>query len=120
MIVNYAAQNPYSPSFIKASQPLSSESLNSSANPMPTNNRTILEPNVIRRPLNNVHPDYLKQVYMPVKNSSSNGSLTESFIRARASMSPAYVHNEILTRYEMISMAPLKLVQIKKSIDKVA
>ena len=120
MLINQNIENPYAVKIPKVNQSLSSESMSGFANPVPTNNRTVLEPNVIRRPLNNMHPDYLKSVYMPGKNSSSNGSSTESFIRARASMSPAYVHNEILTRYEMISMAPLKLIQIKKSIDKIA
>ena len=50
--------------------------------------------------------------------SASNGSLTESFIRSRASLSPSYFHNEISTRYNMISAIPLKLTQLKKSIEK--
>ena len=120
MLVNNSIENPYAVKVSRVNQSLNNETMSGFANPVPTNNRTILEPNVIRRPLNNIHPDYLKKVYMPGSNTSSNGSSTESFIRARASMSPAYAHNEILTRYEMISMVPLKLVQINKSVDKVA
>lgn len=120
MLVNSHIDNPYAAKVPRVSQHLNSETMSGFANHVPTNNRTILEPNAIRRPGNNLHPNYLKQVYMPGNNASSNGSSTESFIRSRASMSPAYAHNEILTRYEMISMVPLKLVQIKKSIEKVA
>ena len=119
MIVDNAILNPYSPSHIKALKPLSNETSLSSANNVPTNNRTVLEPNVIKRPTNNVPPNFLRHVYVS-NQSGSNGSLTESFIRARASLSPAYMHNEITTRYNMVSAIPMKLVQIKKSIEKYA
>ena len=119
MIVNNIAPNPYSANYVKALQPLRSESVNTSANTVPTNNRIVLESSSIKRPLNNVHPNFLKNVYMN-NQSSSNGSLTESFIRARVSLSPAYFHNEISTRYDMISAIPMKLIQIKKSIEKFA
>ena len=119
MIVNNIAPNPYSANYVKALQPLKSESVNTSANNVPTNNRTVLETNVIKRPMNNVPPNYLRHVYVSGQ-SSSNGSLTESFIRARASLSPAYMHNEITSRYDMISAIPMKLIQIKKSIEKYA
>ena len=48
------------------------------------------------------------------QQSSSHGSLTESFIRSRASLSPAYMQNEVATRYNMISSIPVILPQIKK------
>ena len=119
MIVNNIALNPYSANYVKALQPLKSESVNTSANTVPTNNRIVSESSSIKRSLNNVHPNFLKNVYMN-NQSSSNGSLTESFIRARVSLSPAYFHNEISTRYDMISAIPMKLIQIKKSIEKFA
>ena len=116
MIVNNIAPNPYSANYVKASQPLKTESVLSSANPVPTNQRTILETGVIKRPLNNVSPNFLRHAYIS-NQSSSNGSSTESFIRSRASLSPSYLHNEISTRYNMISAIPMKLIQIKKSIE---
>ena len=118
MVVNNIAPNPYSANYVKVNQPLKSESTITSANPVPTN-RMVTEPNVIKRALNNVSPNFLRNVYMS-NQSSSNGSLTESYIRSRASLSPAYQYNEISTRYNMISAIPMKLVQIKKSIEKLA
>ena len=119
MIVNNIALNPHSANYVKALQPLSSESVNTSANTMPINYRIVSETSSIKRPLNNVHPNFTKSIYMN-NQSSSNGSLTESFIRARASLSPAYFHNEISTRYNMVSAIPMKLIQIQKSIEKLA
>ena len=52
--------------------------------------------------------------------TASNGSLTESFIRSRASLSPSYFHNEIVSRYNMISTVPKNLTQLKKSVEKYA
>ena len=118
MIFNNVVQNPYNTGPLPASQSLKSESASSSANTVPTNNIRILEPNNIRRPLNNVHPNYLRHVN--ISNQSSSGSLTESYIRSRASLSPTYNYNEISTRYNMISVIPMKLVEMKKSFDKLA
>ena len=64
MLINQTIENPYSVRPIRANQSLMSETISSFANPVPTNNRTILQPNAISRPLNNVHPNYLKQLYM--------------------------------------------------------
>ena len=116
MIINNIAPNPYAAKHVNA---LQIETVNTSANIVPINNRIVSETNSIKRPLNNVHPNFLKNVYMN-NQSSSNGSLTESFIRSRASLSPAYFHNEISTRYDMISAIPMKLIQMKKSIEKLA
>jgi len=112
-------QNPYRASEIYASKPLKYETSSLSANSVPTNNRLISETGVTKRPLNNTPPNFIRHVYIN-NQSSSNGSLTESFIRSRASLSPSYFHNEITTRYNMISAIPLKLTQIKKSIEKYA
>ena len=119
MITNQINTNPYSIPQINASKPLMRDTVGGTANSVPTNYRTVIEPNVIRKSSNNIPPNYLRQVYMG-SNSSSSGSLTESFIRSRASFSPNYMHNEITTRYNMISAIPMKLLQIKQSVDKLA
>ena len=118
MIVNNS-QNPYAINDIYASKPLRNESDSLSANSMPTNNRVISETGVTKRLLNNTPPNFIRHVYVN-NQSASNGSLTESFIRSRASLSPSYFHNEISTRYNMISAIPLKLTQLKKSVEKYA
>ena len=118
MIVNNV-QNPYGINEVYASKPLKNETSSLSANIMPTNNRIIAETGVTKRPLNNAPPNFIRHVYVN-NQSASNGSLTESFIRSRASLSPSYFHNEISTRYNMISAIPLKLTQLKKSVEKFA
>ena len=118
MIINNL-QNPYSINGVYTSQPLKNESSNLFANGMPTRNRIVPEPGVTKRPLNNAPPNFIRHVYVN-NQSSSNGSLTESFIRSRASFSPSYFHNEISTRYNMISAIPLKLTDLKKSVEKYA
>ena len=118
MIVNNI-QNPYSINEVYASKPLKSETSSLSANIMPTNNSIVSETGVIKRPQNNTPPNFIRHVYVN-NQSASNGSLTESFIRSRASLSPSYLHNEITTRYNMISAIPLNLNQIKKSVEKLA
>ena len=118
MIVNNL-QNPYAINEIYASKPLRSESSSLSANTMPTSDRIVSETSVTKRPLNNTPPNFIRHVYVN-NQSASNGSLTESFIRSRASLSPSYFHNEIVTRYNMISVIPKNLTQFKKSIEKYA
>ena len=118
MFINNS-QNPYAINEIYASKPLRNESSSLSANSMPTDNRIVTETGVTKKPLNNTPPNFIRHVYIN-NQSSSNGSLTESFIRSRASLSPSYFHNEISTRYSMISAMPLKLIQIKKSVEKYA
>ena len=116
MIVNNS-QNPYAINEIYASRPLRNESSSLSANSMPTNDRIVNETNVTKRPLNNTPPNFLRHVYIN-NQAASNGSLTESFIRSRASLSPSYFHNEIVTRYNMISSIPINLTQIKKVVNR--
>ena len=118
MIVNNS-QNPYAINEIYASKPLRNESSSLSANNMPTTHNVISEPGVPKRALNNSPPDFIRHVYVN-NQSASNGSLTESFIRSRASLSPSYFHNEIVSRYNMISAVPKNLTQIKKSVEKYA
>ncbi len=118
MIVNNS-QNPYAINEIYASKPLRYESASLSANSMPTNNRIVPEIGVTKRPLNNAPPNYIRHVYVN-NQTASNGSLTESFIRSRASLSPSYFYNEIITRYNMISVIPKNITELKKSIEKYA
>ena len=118
MIVNNL-QNPYAINEIYASKPLSNESSSLSANSMPTNNRVISETGVPKRALNNTPPNFIRHVYVN-NQAASNGSLTESFIRSRASLSPSYFHNEIVTRYNMVSAVPKNITQLKKSFEKLA
>ena len=118
MIVNNS-QNPYAINEIYASKPLRNESSSLSANSMPTKERIVTETGVTKRALNNEPPNFIRHVYVN-NQSASNGSLTESFIRSRASLSPSYFHNEIVTRYNMISAIPKDLTQLKKSVEKYA
>ena len=118
MIVNNV-QNPYGINEVYASKPLKNETSSLSANIMPTNNRIVAETGVTKKPLNNTPPNFIRHVYIN-NQSASNGSLTESFIRSRASLSPSYFHNEISTRYNMISAIPLTLNQLKKSVERYA
>ena len=116
MITNQVNSNLYSIPSINAVKALTKETVVGTANSMPTNNRIVNEANVSRNITNNIPPNYLRQVYAG-NQRSGHGSLTESFIRSRSSLSPAYIHNEITTRYDMVSAMPMKLAQIKKSFD---
>ena len=118
MIVNNS-QNPYSINKIYASRPLRNESSSLSANSMPTVGRIVTETGVTKKASNNEPPNFIRHVYVN-NQTASNGSLTESFIRSRASMSPSYFHNEIVTRYNMISSVPKNITQLKKSFEKLA
>ena len=113
------SQNPYSINEIYSSRPLRNETSSLSANSMPTNNSIVSETSVAKRPLNNAPPNFIRHVYIN-NQTASNGSLTESFIRSRASLSPSYFHNEIVSRYNMISAIPKDLTQLKKSVQKYA
>ena len=65
---------------------------------------------------NNLVSDSLRRVYTP-RLAPSSGSLTENVLKSRASMGPIFKYNEAATKYEMISMGPLFLKNIKKNID---
>ncbi len=60
--------------------------------------------------------DNIKQIYNS-KLSPSAGSLTENFLKARSLSGPIYMHNEAITKYESISIAPLKPKQMKKTLN---
>ena len=119
IMINNNFQNPYAINEIYASRPLRNESSSLTANTMPTTGRIVTETGVPKRALNNEPPNFIRHVYVN-NQSASNGSLTESFIRSRASLSPSYFHNEIVTRYNMISVVPNNITQLKKSFEKLA
>ena len=118
MYVNNS-QNLYPINEVYASKPLRNETSSLSANSMPTNNQIVSETSVVKRSLNNTPPNFIRHVYIN-NQTASNGSLTESFIRSRASLSQSYFHNEIVTRYNMISTIPITLTHLKKSVEKYA
>ena len=118
MVINNS-QNPYAINEIYASRPLRNESYSLSANSMPTTGRIVTETGVPKRALNNEPPNFIRHVYVN-NQTASNGSLTESFIRSRASLSPSYFHNEVVARYNMISAVPQNITQLKKSFEKLA
>ena len=118
MVLNNITNNQYSTPPISVARQLNNEAITNSANTVPNISRPIQEPNVLRKSSNNVYPNFIRQVYSN-NQSSSHGSLTESFIRSRASLSPTYMHNEITTRYEMISTIPRVFSEIKKSVNKI-
>jgi hypothetical protein len=119
MIVNNLIQNPYTISNINTIKPLNKEANSVNANNMPNNSKVVEEINVSKRALNNTSPNFLRFAYSG-NQAVSNGSLTESFIRAKASLSPIYFNNEIITRYSMISTLPSNLSQMKNISEKIA
>ena len=118
MFINNS-QNPYAINEIYASKPLRNESSSLTANSMPTTGRIVTETGVSKRALNNAPPNFIRHVYVN-NQTASIGSLTESFIRSRSSLSPSYFHNEIVSRYNMISTVPKNLTQLKKLVEKYA
>ena len=118
MIINNS-QNPYAINEIYTSKSLKNESSSLSANNMPIKNRIVSETGVTKRSLNNTPPNFIRHAYIS-NQTASNGSLTESFIRSRASLSPSYFYNEIITRYNMISAVPKNITQLKKSVERYA
>lgn len=113
MYVDNTLNNQYAIPPVNASKPLKKDTFSSSANTMPITNRAVQEPNVLNKTNNNLYPNFIKRLYNYDQNAST-GSSTENFIRSRASFSPTYIQNEIVTRYNMISSIPASLSQIKK------
>tara|TARA_B100000212_G_scaffold340364_1_gene320760 strand:- start:1709 stop:2065 length:357 start_codon:yes stop_codon:yes gene_type:complete len=118
-MINYNLHNPYAINKVYASKPLRNETSSLTANSMPTKGRVVTESGVTKRALNNEPPNFIRHAYVS-NQTASNGSLTESFIRSRASLSPSYFHNEIVTRYNMISALPKNITELKKSFEKLA
>ena len=86
------------------------------ANNMPNGLVKISEPQNNKNIENNLKNTDLRQIYSP-RFAPSSGSLTENFLKSRSNMSPIYRFNEAATKYEMVSMAPINLNNIKKNID---
>ena len=119
IMINNNLHNPYAINEIYASRPLRNESSSLTANSMPTTGRIVTETGVPKRALNNEPPNFISHVYLN-NQTASNASLTESFIRSRASLSPSYFHNEIVARYNMISAVANNIKQLKTSFEKLA
>lgn len=118
MYINNQSNNQYSIPPVSAFKSLNKETSSISASTMPITNKAIQETNVLSRSYNNIYPNFIKGLYNN-DQSASSGSLTENFIRSRASLSPTYMQNEIATRYSMISLIPDTLSQIRK-LNKIA
>jgi len=86
------------------------------ANSMPNGLLRVAETQTNRNIENNLKNTNLRQVYTP-RLAPSAGSLTENFIKSRSSMSPIYRFNEAATKYQMTSIAPTFLKQIKNNVD---
>lgn len=86
------------------------------ANNMPNGLLRISEPKDTKFISNNTKNTDLRQIYTP-RLAPSTGSLTESFLKSRSNMSPVFKFNEAATRYQMTSVPPTFLKQIKSSID---
>ena len=86
------------------------------ANIMPNGLLKVSETQPNKNITNNLLSEGLRRVYTP-RLAPSAGSLTENVLKSRASMGPIFKYNEAATKYEMISMGPLFLKNIKKNID---
>lgn len=86
------------------------------ANYMPNGMLRVAETQPNKNMLNNFSDETIKRMYSP-KLAPSAGSLTENFLKARSNNAPLYKHNEASTKYEMVSMSPIFLKQIKRNID---
>ena len=86
------------------------------ANGMPISDNSVPQIENSSRQFNNLAPNYMKNLYSPFLAPSS-GSTTENFLRAKATNSSNFRHNEKVTRYQMISQQDLKLYKMQKSID---
>ena len=86
------------------------------ANSMPNGLLRVAETQTNRNIENNLKNTDLRQIYTP-RLAPSAGSLTESFLKSRSNMSPIYRFNEAATKYQMTSVAPTFLKQIKNNVD---
>ena len=86
------------------------------ANNMPNGLLRVAETQTNRNIENNLKNTDLRQIYTP-RLAPSTGSLTENFLKSRSTMSPIYRFNEAATKYQMTSVAPTFLKQIKNNVD---
>ena len=89
-----------------------------SANNMP--NGLLRVPNIENNKNMNNHlvHDYKRNVFTS-NLAPSTGSLTENYLKAKTLFSPVYRNNEAIAKYESISMAPIKLAQVKKDLNRI-
>tara|TARA_B100000989_G_scaffold283329_1_gene249153 strand:- start:132 stop:479 length:348 start_codon:yes stop_codon:yes gene_type:complete len=66
---------------------------------------------------NQIHHKMMKNIFTHQLAPSS--TLTESFIKAKSLVAPIFRNNEAIAKYESISMAPLKLAQVKKDLNRI-
>lgn len=88
--------------------------------PHPLQNRNIVTEvgdNHNLNPYNRENSELLKKKIYSPKLAPSNGVSTEAFLKSRELFSPVYFHNEIVTRYLMISSMKTTSNQQKNSID---
>jgi hypothetical protein len=86
------------------------------ANSMPNGLTKVSEPQNNKNINNNIRNTDLRQIYT-AKLAPSAGSTTENFLKSRSNLSPVYKFNEAATKYEMTSVAPIFLKQLKKNVD---
>ena len=88
-----------------------------SANNMPNGLLRIPEIQNNKNINNQIHHKMMKNIFTHQLAPSS--TLTESFIKAKSLVAPIFRNNEAIAKYESISMAPLKLAQVKKDLNRI-
>ena len=90
------------------------------ANAMPTNGLRVVDP--VQENLRSkeyVQKQNIREIYS--RNLSPSASFnTEKFIKSKSNLSPVYIQNEALTRYEMISRIPLKKEDLNSEVNVLA
>ena len=66
---------------------------------------------------NQIHHKMMKNIF--TQQLAPSSTLTESFIKAKSLVAPIFRNNEAIAKYESISMAPLKLAQVKKDLNRI-
>ena len=97
-------------------KPISYNNVSNIANSVPITENYIKSISESQRQQNNLQYNYRKQLYSAY-GAQSTGSTTESFLKSKSLNSPIYRHNEMSTKYNMISSVPMKLYKMQKSID---
>ena len=70
--------------------------------------------------LNTYNPDYNPVRRYNNNSAPSNGSLTEAFLKARISLNPVYLHNEMITKIQNISDLTKNPPRFRDQIDLLA
>ena len=97
-------------------KPISYNNASNIANSVPITENYVRGIGESQRQQNNLQYNYRKQLYS-LYGAPSTGSTTESFLKSKSLNSPVYRHNEMSTKYNMISLVPMKLYKMQKSID---